>query len=37
LFEEQLECGVENFLLTAAKLTDLTGFFVHEEKVCRGE
>ena len=32
LFEEQLERGVENFLLTAAKFTDLTGFFVHEEE-----
>jgi hypothetical protein len=29
LFEEQLERGIEDFLLAAAKLTDLTRFFVH--------
>lgn len=33
LVEKQLECGVENFLLAAAKLTDLTRFFVHKKKV----
>ena len=39
LFLEQGEDSVtvENFLLTAAKLTDLTGFFLHEGEVCRGQ
>ncbi|MNE48343.1 hypothetical protein D3C80_1427990 [compost metagenome] len=37
LFEEQLERGIENFLLAATKLTDLTRFFMHKKKVCRGQ
>src|SRR5690606_37384219 len=36
LIEEQLERGIENFLLAASKLTDLSGFFLHK-KVCRGQ
>ena len=32
LFEEQFERGIENFLLAATKLTDLTGFFVHKKR-----
>ncbi|MNH12826.1 hypothetical protein D3C79_723790 [compost metagenome] len=31
LFEKQLERGIENFLLTATKLTDLTRFFLHKK------
>jgi hypothetical protein len=32
LIEEQLERGIENFLLAATKLTDLTRFFVHKKR-----
>ncbi len=32
LFEEQLERGIENFLLAATKLTDLTRFFMHKKR-----
>ncbi|MNF60739.1 hypothetical protein D3C85_338710 [compost metagenome] len=31
LLEEQFQRGVENFLLAAAKLTDLTGFILHKK------
>jgi hypothetical protein len=37
LIEEQLERGIENFLLAATKLTDLTRFFMHKKRSVGGQ
>src|SRR5690606_23667272 len=36
MLEEQFQSGVENFLLTAAKLSDLAGFFLHKDCAAHG-